>query len=229
MGCKKLSEIRIIAITDVHGRLNQALKIAEISKHKEVDAIIISGDLSRYKSIEEAEEVLEALRVSKKKIFYVPGNMDDPEICNKIRMEDVECVHEKKLEFKGYTIIGVGGALIGPFNTPFELSEEQFLEKFENLLSENLKDKLILLVTHNPPYATKADKTSFNEHIGSKSIRLIIERLQPKLNVCGHVHEARSIDKVNKTLIVNPGPLMYGYYAEIIVGEKIETKLLKIP
>ncbi|MEM2808980.1 MAG: metallophosphoesterase family protein [Candidatus Methanomethylicia archaeon] len=222
-----MNEIKIIAITDVHGRLNQTLKIAEMSKHKDVDAIIVSGDLSRYKSIEEAKEVLEILRSSGRRIFYIPGNMDDPKICSEILIENVECVHEKKIEFKGYTIIGVGGALIGPFNTPFELSEEQFLEIFGKLLNENLKNNVIL-VTHNPPYNTNADKTSFNEHIGSKSIRLIIEKMEPILNVCGHVHEARSIDNINKTIIVNPGPLMHGYYSEIEIGKNVEAKLLKV-
>jgi len=221
-----MSELKLIAIADIHGRLNQVLKIAEISKNRGVDAIIVSGDLSRYKSIEEARKILEILKSSGVKVFYVPGNMDDERICSEIIIENVECVHEKKVEFKGYIVMGIGGALIGPFNTPFELSEEDFLEKLKKISTNNLKN--VILVTHNPPYNTKADKLNFNEHVGSKSLRLMIERLKPKLNVCGHIHEARSIDKINGTIIVNPGPLMYNYYSEIYLGENVEAKLLRI-
>ncbi|MEM4483423.1 MAG: metallophosphoesterase family protein, partial [Candidatus Methanomethylicia archaeon] len=221
--------MKIIAVTDIHGRRMQAEKIAKIAKEGDVDAIIVSGDLSRYKSMEEAIEILRVLNVNK--TFYIPGNMDDPKICE-IDIEGVECVHERVVNFMGYSIAGVGGSLKGPFNTPFEMTEEEILERLKRLMG-NIYDGKLILVTHNPPYNTNADNIGINigvhEHIGSKSIRMMIERVKPILNVCGHVHEARSIDKIDGTIIVNPGPLMYGYYAEIIVGENVEAKLLKLP
>lgn len=222
-----MSELKFIAITDVHGRIKQAEKVAEITRNENINAIILSGDLSRYKSIEEAREVLKTLSRSEAKIFYVPGNMDDPKICDEIKMENVFCVHERNIEYNQLMISGFGGALIGPFHTPFEFTEEQILEKLRQMVSGITYFKLIL-VTHNPPYNTNADKLSSYEHVGSKSLRIIIENVKPILNVCGHIHEARSIDRIDKTVIVNPGPLMYGYYSKIIIKEEVKVELLRI-
>lgn len=216
--------MRIIAITDIHGRKAQVERIAEIAKEKNVDAIMVSGDLSRYKSIEEAIEILKVLGVNK--TLYIPGNMDDPKICE-INLGGVECIHEKVISYMGYSIAGLGGSLRGPFNTPFEMTEEQILEKLKNLV-RNIDGRNLILVVHNPPYNTKADAIGEYEHIGSKSIRMIIEEIKPVLVLCGHAHEARSMDRINGTIIVNPGPLIHGYYAEIKMNEEVKVELLRI-
>jgi putative phosphoesterase len=221
--------MRIIAITDVHGRLNQALKMAENVKREGVKAILLAGDLSRYKSIEEAYEILKALTSVGVKVFYVPGNMDDPKICEEVNVENAICIHEKTVEFEGYVIAGMGGALKGPFNTPFELSEEQILEILKKLMDKIESGKRAILVTHNPPYNTKVDELGFGEHVGSRSLRMIIEKYKPILNVCGHIHEARGMDNVYGTIVVNPGPLMYGYYSIIDFGEEVKVNLMKMP
>jgi len=43
-------------------------------------------------------------------------------------------------------------------------------------------------------------------HVGSESVRKIIEEYQPILCACGHIHESRCIDKIGETIIVNPSP-----------------------
>jgi len=37
----------------------------------------------------------------------------------------------------------------------------------------------------------------------------------PILSIHGHIHEARGIDKIRNTTILNSGPLRNGYYAVI--------------
>ena len=71
--------------------------------------------------------------------------------------------------------------------------------------------KITLFVTHAPPYGTKTDLLPSGDHAGSTSIRKIIEEFQPTLNVCGHIHESRGVDKIGKTKVVNPGELSEGY------------------
>ncbi len=40
------------------------------------------------------------------------------------------------------------------------------------------------------------------------------------MNICGHIHEAKGIDKIGNTLIINPGAARDGHYATIeIDGE----------
>jgi Icc-related predicted phosphoesterase len=58
-------------------------------------------------------------------------------------------------------------------------------------------------------------------HVGSKSVRDFIEREQPDVVICGHIHEARGQDAIGRSKIVNCGPASKGYYAVIEIGEKI--------
>ncbi|WP_252901414.1 metallophosphoesterase family protein [Vulcanisaeta sp. JCM 14467] len=76
-----------------------------------------------------------------------------------------------------------------------------------------------MLVSHYPPYGTNVDKAWNGEHIGSKSVRKLIEDIKPLVVLCGHVHESRGIDKLGSTVIVNPGPLASGYYAIVSVSD----------
>ncbi len=98
---------------------------------------------------------------------------------------------------------------------------------------ESIKDeKITLLVTHAPPYATKTDLLPSGDHAGSKSLRRVIEELQPTLNICGHIHESRGTDKIGQTLVINPGQMDEGYACLINVLEddksKLETKIIKL-
>jgi Icc-related predicted phosphoesterase len=85
------------------------------------------------------------------------------------------------------------------------------------------------LVTHAPPYETRIDQTTRGEHVGSKAVRSIINRYKPTLAISGHIHEAKGIDKLNQTILVNPGPA-YDQNAAIITveQEKSVVKLLKV-
>ena len=60
-------------------------------------------------------------------------------------------------------------------------------------------------MTHQPPYKTKLDKLQ-SGYAGNSSLRKLIEKTQPKLNICGHLHENENKqDKIKSTLIINPG------------------------
>jgi len=220
--------VKLLAISDIHGKSWVASEIALLASKENFDAIIVSGDLSPYMSIEIAKEILEILSEAGIPVFYVPGNMDDPNLTKPVEVNGTYNLHGKCIEFKELKIIGVGGGLISPFKTPLEYKEEDF-SRILNKASADIKPGKIILVTHNPPYNTSADKLDWGEHVGSISIRKFIEERKPILNICGHIHEARSIDKINKTVIINPGPAMKGYYAIVeIKNFKVKAELLKI-
>lgn len=155
----------------------------------------------------------------------IPGNCD-PKPTHEILEKHGINLHSKSIEIDGVTFVGLGGSNLTPFNTPFEITEREIKEELTALTS-NINGNWVL-VTHAPPYGTSADLTSSDTHVGSKSIREIIEHRQPLVALCGHIHEARSIDRLGRTIVVNPGPISRGYAAEVIIDEDVHVELLKI-
>ncbi|MEK6826666.1 MAG: metallophosphoesterase [Nanoarchaeota archaeon] len=87
---------------------------------------------------------------------------------------------------------------------------------FNKFKKENKKGKVIF-VSHIPPINTRLDKIGTKAHKrvrgthrGSKLVRRIIERHQPLLHLCGHVHESCGKDNIGKTLTINVGSAYEG-------------------
>jgi Icc-related predicted phosphoesterase len=60
-------------------------------------------------------------------------------------------------------------------------------------------------------------------HVGSEAVA----HLAPKFAavVCGHIHEARGISHMGKTVIVNPGPASIGNAAILEIDDKGHAKV----
>jgi uncharacterized protein len=56
-------------------------------------------------------------------------------------------------------------------------------------------------------------------------LRALVEREQPDVVLCGHIHEARGLDTVGPTHVVNPGPVSAGHYAVVEAREEITVTL----
>ena len=69
------------------------------------------------------------------------------------------------------------------------------------------------------------DRLGTGEHVGSTALRALIEREQPDLVLCGHIHESRAIDEIGATTVVNPGPVASGHYALVEVDEDVAVEL----
>jgi Icc-related predicted phosphoesterase len=57
-----------------------------------------------------------------------------------------------------------------------------------------------------------------DEHAGDESLRKIIEKFQPLLVVCGHIHEAAGLERFAGTWCLNAGALG-GPWAQTIAWE----------
>ena len=67
-----------------------------------------------------------------------------------------------------------------------------------------------IYVLHSPPFATALDRLHGGlTPIGSRAIRTFIDRLQPPLTLHGHVHESPGVDRLGRTVCVNPGDSMH--------------------
>jgi Icc-related predicted phosphoesterase len=63
------------------------------------------------------------------------------------------------------------------------------------------------------------------DYEGMKPVRDFIEKKEPDIVLCGHIHEAKGIDRIRGTVIVNPGPVRHGNCATASFDNKIEVKL----
>ncbi|ADG12865.1 metallophosphoesterase [Methanocaldococcus infernus ME] len=194
--------MNIYGITDLHGRFPSRIR----EMRDKIDVLIVSGDITHFG---EGLEVIEKLAELSDymEVLCVPGNCDNLEV--------VDLLEEYKLNVDGrvkkienYNFVGIGGSNETPFNTPLEFSEEDLYDKGKKLC-KGLKN--IILITHAPPYGTMLDLVG-EKHVGSKAIRKIIEEENVIFNACGHIHECRGIDKIGKTIIVNPSPKSFFVY-----------------
>ncbi len=214
-----MDNIKILALSDIHGRTNYDRRT--VNALSDADLIIIAGDITDFGGRDDASFVINEIRAINQNVFAVPGNCDRPEVIDFLKSEGIS-LHGETKEFNGILFFGMGGSGVTPFNTPQEYADDEF----ERILNQYAKNKdFNIFVSHAPPLKTKVDKTFMGMHVGSKKVREFIEKHQPHICICGHIHEARNIDQIGKTLIVNPGTFPK-YYAVIEINEQIQINLV---
>lgn len=211
----------ILHVSDIHGSMNAVEKIVDSSKKLNVDLVVVTGDLTHFGDLEDAEMILEKMSESGRQIFFVPGNCDPRGLLDwKPENPQIKNLHLNSIEFMGTIFIGLGGA-VGSYGTLIEFTEEEVERALENIAPRRSG---FILVSHSPPYGLEIDYTGI-KHIGSKAVKKFIELYHPKLVLCGHAHEGRGMVKINETVVVNSGPAKNGYCSLVELGEDMEVQL----
>jgi len=212
-----------VAVTDIHGdsRVTRELARRIEAMERKPDAILIAGDVTNFGTAGIAEKVLKPLLGLGIRVVAVHGNCDGRDVPEYLESLGIS-VHDRRIEIDGIGLVGIGGSNVTPFHTIWELSEEEI----EAILRRNYRPGDIIL-SHAPPHGTKVDLTRSGLHVGSKALRKFIEENQPPIVITGHIHEARGVDRIGGTIVVNPGPLFRGYYA-VVDLEKPRVSLLSL-
>lgn len=213
--------MKILAISDPHGDYSKIKKIME--RAGDFDLAVIVGDITNFGPDEKVEELMEMFD---KPVLAIPGNCDQKSILEALDASKAINLHGKAEQIGEIRFIGLGGSNPTPFKTPFELSEEYIENALEGMVcsAENTDDcGTIVLLTHAPPHGTR-DELPFG-HVGSKAIQKFVDRVD--LIVCGHIHEAKGIETVGKTVVVNPGEACKGFCALITI-EEAENKPIDV-
>ena len=168
----------------------------------------------------------------------MPGNDDEYVIDDVIKsFEDQGVIYplDKVFEIEGHEVISSPYVNPTPWKTPRELEETEFEKHLRSLISKLKKPGNSIFNFHCPPYNTHLDlapKLTKDlrpvvvagmiqyEHVGSKAVRKVIEEYQPILGLHGHIHESGGVDRVKKTIVLNPGSeysegVLRGYIVEI--------------
>ncbi len=215
--------MRILQVSDVHGSKKAAASAAELARRERVDLIVLAGDVTTFGTVGEVAEILRTLSSSGVQVLYVPGNCDPPELLsNDVGLEGVTNVHGRTVSIGGLRIGGVGGGLAGGPRSWIDLTEEEMKAVIGSL------GKVDLLVSHTPPHGSGADALG-GRHVGSVTVREYCLREEPIAVLCGHIHEARSISRLGRTVVVNAGPARGGNAALLeISGKEAKAELIRL-
>ncbi|MBS3052200.1 MAG: metallophosphoesterase family protein [Candidatus Aenigmarchaeota archaeon] len=215
--------MNLIVIGDNHNDIENMLVFLEKLKKFSFEAILYTGDFTDvttpkgFSQEEIALLIIEELKTLKKPVFAVPGNNDTVKVIDIIKKEGIS-IHGKGVMLKDVGFYGYGGAKT-PFNTTIEPTEEELktnLEKGWNDIKDVTKK---IQLTHMPPLNTRLDMVSTGTHVGSKTIREFIETKRPLASVSAHIHEARGVDRIGNTLLLNPGRISEGYFGLITIKD----------
>ena len=210
--------------SDFHGSIKAFQEAASKAEDVQANVIVVCGDISHFGSVQEARTLLSPLVNLRLPVLFVPGNCDPPPLTG-VDIEGARCIHGLCEIYGDTTFLGVGGGLISPFQTPFEMTEEEIMDVLTRGFGQAPSGRWLVLVSHNPPKDTKIDRVHTGRHIGSLSARRFIEEKRPSIAFCGHAHEAKGIDQIGETILVNPGPARHGHCALADFNEEIEAKL----
>jgi Icc-related predicted phosphoesterase len=210
--------------SDFHGSVEAAHKTVTKARSIEAATIVVCGDITHFGSVKDAEAVLSPLIASGIPTLYVPGNCDSPELV-KTPIPGAVYLHGTCVSQTGVSFLGLGGAPLSPFHTLFELSESEITRILNGGFKQCSSNRWFIVVSHATPRDTRVDLAFSGVHAGSMSLRRFIEENRPNAVFGGHIHEARAIDHIGETIIVNPGPARHGNCAVAELSDKVNATL----
>ena len=178
---------------------------------------VMADSVKRWVSV--AEERLKGMKV---KCYISPGNDDRFDIDPVLRSSStVICPEGEVVSIDDHhEMLTSGWSNITPWHSPREAPEEELIKKFEPMVGKVRDMQNAIFSLHCPPndtpidLAPELDKTLkpvvqggniSMVHVGSRTVRQLIEKHRPLLGLHGHIHEARGFVKIGRTLCINPG------------------------
>lgn len=214
--------MRILAFSDIHGAIERVLPIVEMER--DVDVVVVAGDLTTRGSDREAEKALTALKAVGPTVVAVAGNMDPP------RLEETFLRLGVSVNGTGTCVgdtgfFGVSASPVSPLQTPYEITEAEILRRAEQGWTQVSGARWKVFVPHAPPKETSLDMIRGGRHVGSSAVREFVERRSPDLLICGHIHESRGTGRLGQTLMVNCGQAGNGSHAVITIDKTVSIEL----
>jgi Icc-related predicted phosphoesterase len=194
--------LKLLLFSDVHCDLKQCQVLVELAEKEDVDFVIGAGDFANFRR--GLEPTIEILSQISRPTIVVPGNSEsDDELLTACQAWPAATVlHGSGTTVNGVDFWGIGGGI--PV-TPFGPWSFDFTEAQAELMLAGCPAGSVL-VTHSPPRGA-VDVSSGGRSLGSIAIRETILARQPRLVVCGHIHEsAGQHEMIGPTPVVNAGP-----------------------
>jgi Icc-related predicted phosphoesterase len=188
--------MRLLAFSDIHRDLRQTERLSE--RAGDVDVVVAAGDFgSVHRGL---EKVIDMLVVIETPTVLVPGNNETEEALRAAcaGWSAARVLHGEGTEIDGVPFFGLGGGVpVTPWDWSFDLTEDEAAK----LLAECPEGAV--LVVHSPPKGY----VDGGRHLGSEAVLRTVEEKQPRLVLCGHIHEAAGEEAmVGRSRVLNVGP-----------------------
>lgn len=164
-----------------------------------------------------AEERLQPMGL---RVIFTPGNDDEWGVDEVLKESTfVEAPEGRITRIGDHEMLSLAWSNHTPWDTPRECSEEELAEKIR-VLAEQIEDMdNAIFNIHVPPFGTGLDNApeldegasrmkrggSVMKPVGSTAVRDAILEYQPLLTLHGHIHESRGVQRLGKTVVINPG------------------------
>ena len=192
--------MKLLLFSDLHNDFRIAAKLVELSNA--VDVVVGAGDFCVAR--QGLDEIIASLSAITKPAALVPGNSEsNQELLQACRLwKSAHVLHGSQVVIDGITFFGIGGGIpITPFGSwSYDFSEDEAYDLLNDCPAGGI------LISHSPPWDA-LDVSSAGRKLGSQALRETINRKQPVLVVCGHIHgSAGQSDRIGDTTVINAGP-----------------------
>ncbi len=187
--------MRIYAVADIHGKPARIERIRNVLSGLMPDALVIAGDITNYFNAGSAVAQLNSMPVP---VLAIRGNTDLPKVDRLLEQyPNTSSLHLKDQTINGVKFTGVGGTIPVPFNSRISWREKGIFDKLATLVNEDS-----VLVVHCPPRGV-LDQVLGKFHAGSHRLYQLISHRQPRLVICGHIHESPGLAYIGRTPVAN--------------------------
>jgi Icc-related predicted phosphoesterase len=200
--------MKIVAISDLHEQWSQ-LHIPEC------DVLIVAGDITydgKPHKLAEFNAWAERLqdRGTAGDVVVIAGNHDllaerNPDGFRAI-LQDVTYLQDESIEIGGLNIYGSPWTPTFGYGWAFNADRDRIFQHWKKIPGNT-----DILVTHGPAFGI-LDRNQERERCGCPRLRDVIEfEVQPKLHICGHIHEGYGVGHLGFTTMVNASVLNRHY------------------
>lgn len=190
--------MRLLLFSDVHNRQTAIQQLVRMAQS--VDLVIGAGDFANG-GIGLKNAIRGFVEITKPTVI-VPGNNESLEALRAAceQWPSAVVLHGELAEIAGINCFGLGGAVQDGGGThQLILSEQQASELLADCPAG------AVLVVHTPPFGA-VDRQRM-KHSGSTAIRAAVDRIQPRLVVCGHIHAQSGLTEwIDDVPVINAGP-----------------------
>ena len=187
--------MRIYAVADIHGKQARIARIRQVISELKPDALVVAGDITGYVN---SDSVMNRLNEMPVPVLAIRGNTDIKKVDRLLDLyPNTSSLHLKEQKINGVQFVGVSGTIPVPFSSRLGWREKKIINTLAVLVDNN-----VVLVVHSPPRGV-LDDVFGRFHAGCRRLYQLVVQRQPRLVLCGHIHECPGVATIGQTTVVN--------------------------